>query len=145
MSANNGFATREDFRAAAKRRFKELPAVPLLGGKPCRIRSLTAAEYSEIDSKNIDFRRGGLNPAGVKASNVRLVIACVCDGDGQQVLDDTDAAWLSGVDSGLIEPLVRDIKDHCGLRSDVEDQLKNFATTADSGSPSSSAAPSPTP
>lgn len=139
MTTNNGFAGRDDFLSATKRRFKE---VPLWGGKKARIRSLTAAEYAEIDAKNIDFRKGGLSANGVRNSNLRLIIASVCDCDGQPVFQELDLDKLAGIDVALVEPLVKEIKEHCGLRQDVEAALKNSGTTGEEGSPSSSAEPS---
>ena len=136
MTASNGFAGRDDFLAATKRRFK---TVPMWGGKTCRIRSITEAEYADIDARNIDFRKGGLSAAGIRGSNVRLLIACVCDGDGEPIFTDLDAAKLASVDTALVEPLVREIREHCGLRQDAEEAIKNFDATGGEDSPSSSA------
>lgn len=141
MTTNNGFAGKDDFFAAAKRRFKD---APLPGGKMARIRSLTAAEWAEIDSKNVDMKRGGLSLVGMRNSDLRLVIASVVDADGNQVFGDGDLAKLGEIDVAVIVPLVRTIKEHSGLRQDAENALKNSDTTADSGSPCSSAEPSPT-
>lgn len=141
MTASNGFAGRDDFFQAARRRFKE---VALPGGKHARIRSLTAAEWADIDARNVDTKRGGLSATGLRNSDLRLIVASVVDGEGNPVFTDTDLPRLGDIDAGVIVPLVREIKEHSGLRQDVEDALKNLGTTADSGSPSSSAAPSPT-
>jgi hypothetical protein len=141
MTTSNGFAGRDDFLAATKRRFKECP---LWGGKKCRIRSLTAAEYAEIDAKNIDFRKGGLSANGVRNSNLRLIIASVCDANGEPVFMESDLEKLANIDVAMVEPLVKEIKEHCGLRQDVEAALKNLEATAGGDSPSSSAAPLPT-
>lgn len=141
MTASNGFAGRDDFFAATKRRFKE---VPLPGGKKCRIRSLTAAEYAEIDAKNIDFRKGGLSANGVRNSNLRLIIASVCDHDGQPVFQESDLEKLASIDVGFVEPLVKEIKEHCGLRQDMEAALKNSEATGGGDSSSTSAEQLPT-
>ena len=141
VTTNNGFAGKDDFFAAAKRRFKE---VPLPFGKSVRIRSLTAAEWADIDAKNVDLKRGGLSAIGMRNSDFRLVIASVCDSNGQPVFADSDLDKLAAVDVAMIVPLVRAIKDHSGLRQDSEDALKNCGTTADSGSPCSSVEQSPT-
>jgi len=140
MTASNGFLTRDSFLAFTKRRFKE---VNLPDGQHCRIRSISEAEYAEVDSRNIDFRKGGLSVAGIRGSNVRLIIACVCDGDGQPIFSDSDASQLSQVDAAVIEPLVREIREHCGLRQDSDDILKNSVATGGAGSPTSSAERSP--
>lgn len=141
MTTSNGFAGRDDFLAATKRRYKP---VPLWGGKTARIRSLTAAEYAEIDAKNIDFRKGGLSANGVRNSNLRLIIASVCDGNGEPIFLESDLDKLASIDVAMVEPLVKEIKEHCGLRQDVESALKNLEATGAGDSPSSSAEQLPT-
>jgi hypothetical protein len=139
----NGFATRDDFLGATKRRFRE---VVLPGGKKARIRSLNAAEWAEADSANYDFKKGGgLSRVGVKESDLRLIAACVCDDDGNPLFNVGDIQALGTIDTAILLPLIREIKEHCGISRDVEDTLKNFAPTTDSASRSSSAEPSPTP
>jgi hypothetical protein len=137
MTMSN-FAGKEDFFAAAKRRFKE---VPLPDGKSARIRSITAAEWADIDARNVDMKKGGLSAVGLRNSDLRLVAASVVDADGNPIFNDGDLKQLGEIDAGVIVPLVKAIKEHSGLRQDVEDALKNLSTTADSGSSSSSAAP----
>lgn len=133
------YATREDFFAAKKRRFKD---VTLWNGFKARIRSLNAQEFAEIDAKNIDFKKGGLSASGVKSSNIRLIVAGVCDGEGNPLFTEADMDALSQVDSAMIEPLVRELKEHCGLRAEG-DPLKNCEGTGDGGSPCTVAEPSP--
>jgi len=117
---------KDAFFAANKRRFKD---VALPGGETARIRSLTAGEWAEIDSKNVDTKRGGLSVSGMKNSDFRLIIASVVDAEGNQVFADSDLPKLGEIDAGVILPLVRAIKDHSGLRGDVEDAIKNSETT----------------
>jgi hypothetical protein len=138
---SNGFASRDDFFGATKRRFK---TVPMPGGKTCRIRSLTAGEWATIDSANVNKKRGGLDHAGLRLSDLRLFVACVCDENGEQLFKDSDIPQLESLDNALVTPVVREIREHCGLRQDVEDVIKNCETTDSSASPSSSAAQSPT-
>jgi hypothetical protein len=130
------YATKDDFFAATKRRFRD---VTLWSGKKARIRSLTEAEYAEIDAKNIDHRKGGLSLPGIRSSNARLVAACVCDAEGERIFLDSDVERLSAVDAALIEPLVREIREHCGLQRDAEDLRKNLPGTDGGCSNSSSA------
>lgn len=132
------FASRADFETGTKRRYKP---VPLWNGKKARIRSISEAEFQEIDIRNINFTKGGLSAPGVKSSNARLLIATVVDGNGEPIFRDTDVAFLSSLDTALIEPLVREVRDHCGLRQDSDELLKNFEPTGDEGSASSSAVP----
>lgn len=128
------YATRDDFFAATKRRFAE---VTLWNGKQARIRSLTEGEWQAIDIQSWDLKKGTMTRAGVLESNARLIAAAVVDGEGNPIFTELDVPRLSAIDAALLEPLVRDIRRHCGLRGDVEDALKNFAATEDDASPSS--------
>lgn len=141
MTMSNGFAGKDYFFAAAKRRFKE---VALADGNKVRIRSLTAAEWADIDARNVDMKKGGLSAVGLRNSDLRMIVAAVVDGEGNPVFTDGDLQQLGQIDAGIVVPLVKAIKEHSGLRQDVEDALKNLSTTADSGSSCSSAEPSPT-
>lgn len=134
MTANNGFATRDDFLGATKRRFRE---VALPGGKRARIRSLTAGEWADIETKHINLKGGGLNPVGLRNSDFRLIISAVVDGEGQPLFSDADIDKLAAADSALVQPLVREIREHCGLRGDVEGAIKNSDSTTGEDSPSS--------
>lgn len=127
MTTSNGFAGRDDFFGDGKRRFK---TVSLPGGKQCRIRSLTAGEWCDLDAKNVDIKRGGLSAVGLRNSDLRLVIAAVCDGDGNLVFQESDLSSLAAVDASLVIPLVKEIRDHCGLKSTTDDALKNSEATA---------------
>ena len=126
---------KDDFFAANKRRFKE---VALPGGSTARIRSLTAGEWADIDAKNTDAKNGGLSVAGLKNSDRRLIIAAVVDADGNPVFAESDLPKLAEIDAGLTIPLVRAIREHTGLKGDVEDSLKNSEATTGGSSPTSS-------
>lgn len=134
------FATSEDF-LNAPRRFKE---TRLWNGKKVLIRSLYESEYSQIDVENIDANKGGLSRDGMRLSNCRLVLATVCCADKesplfqQPLLKATELKALFQADTIVIEPLVKDIREHCGLRQDTEELLKNFGGVNADGSPSSS-------
>lgn len=119
-------ATRDSILAATKRRFKD---VTLWDGSTVRVRSLTAAEWAEIDSKTIDMKKGGLSASGVKTSDLRLFAATVCDADGNPLFGDADLPALGSLDAALVIPVVKEIRDHCGLRQTVEDALKNSDPT----------------
>lgn len=143
MTTSNGFLSRDEFFATSKkRRFREVPH-PFLEDRKWRIRSLMESEWAAIDVKTIDFKKGGLSVAGLKLSDIRLVIAAVCDSDGQPIFTDADEATLADTDTAVFIPLVREIKEHCGLRSGGEDSLKNSNATGGEGSPCSSAELSP--
>ena len=117
---------KDAFFSATNRRFKD---VPLPGGQSARIRSLTAAEWADIDAKNTDIKRGGLSATGLKNSDFRLIIASVVDVEGNPVFNDGDLPKLGEIDAGVTIPLVRAIREHSGLRGDVEDAIKNSETT----------------
>lgn len=138
----NGFLGRDELLAYSNRRFKE---VPLSDGRKVRIRSITEAEWADIDIKTIDAKKGGLSLAGLRQSDTRLVIACVCDGDGNPLFRESDSESLSKLDAAVFVPLVREIKEHCGLRGGLDDQQKNLNATGGDGSQCSSPALSHTP
>lgn len=117
---------KETFFSAVKRRFRD---VPLPGGMSARIRSLTAAEWADIDAKNTDTKRGGLSAKGLKESDFRLIVASVVDPDGNQVFSESDIPKIGEIDAGVTIPLTRAIREHSGLRGDVEEVIKNSETT----------------
>jgi hypothetical protein len=126
---------KDDFFAANKRRFKD---VALPGGGSARIRSLTAGEWADIDARNTDAKNGGLSVAGMKNSDRRLIVASVVDADGNPIFAESDIPKLGELDSGMTIPLVRAIREHTGLKGDVEDALKNSEATTGGSSPTSS-------
>lgn len=137
MSSSNGYVTRDALFALPQRRFKDV----VVRGLKFRLRSLTEGEWADIEVGSIDLRRGGNSEDGIKSSNVRLLIATVVDADGQPVFTALDTARLSLLDSAIIEPLVRQAREHCGLRETLEDSRKNCETTGEEGLPSSSPEP----
>lgn len=138
MSAPS-YATASDF-LSPNRRFKE---TSLWNGKKVLIRSLFESEYSQIDVENIDASKGGLSRDGMRLSNCRIVLATVCGADPaaenfqQPMFKPTDLKALFGADTIVIEPLVKEIREHCGLRQDTEELLKNSEGISGDGSPSS--------
>jgi hypothetical protein len=134
------FATAEDF-TREERRYKESR---LYNGKKILIRSMTEAEFSRIDIENMDTSRGGLSKDGLRLSNCRVIIATVCDANPdspkfkQPLFTEKDIATLFKADTVVIQPLIREIREHCGIRQDTEDLVKNFKATTADGSPTSS-------
>ena len=132
----SSFASRDDFfKSANKRRFRD---VPLPSGLTARIRSLTAGEWADIDMGSVNKTKGGLNPAGVRNSDFRLIAAAVVDADGNPIFSATDLPQLESMDAADSIALARTIKEHTGIRQDVEDAIKNFNTTGGGDSQSSS-------
>lgn len=131
--------TKADFLAAGKRRFKE---VTIHGFGTCRIRSMTEGEWSAMDLQNLD-KKGAFSVANYRYSDARLIAFCVCDGDGNRVFGDGDLDAIMGLDTSVVAPLLKEIREHCGLRGGVEEAEKNLSGTGDAGSPCSSAEPLP--
>lgn len=133
MSSSNGYATKEQWFSANKRRFRDV----VVSGMKVRIRSLTEGEWADFDIQNYDFENGGRSEQGVRTSDARLVICAVVDADGNPVFNALDTAHLMQLDASVIRPLVRAIREHCGVLHDVEDAEKNLETTPAGGSPTS--------
>lgn len=131
----SSFAGREDFFAATKRRFAE---VQLPNSMTARIRSLTEGEYAACDFKNYDSKKGGLSAEGLRKSDLRLMVACICDETGNPLFTDADFEKLQGIDAAVTRTLIRAIREHCGLQKDTEEALKNSETTGGGDSPTSS-------
>src|SRR5581483_11113292 len=121
MTTSNGFLGRDGFFAASARRFKE---VALPDGNKARIRSLTAGEWAGIDSRNVDMKKGGINPTGLRNSDLRLIVASVVDGEGNPIFTDADVPKLGTIDAAVTITLTRAIKEHSGIRQDTEDAQK---------------------
>src|SRR5688500_1821391 len=126
MSASNGYATRDEFFALAKRRFKDIE----IAGMKFRIRSLTEGEWAAHQMETWDYENGGRNLDGVKSSDARLIAACVVNAAGEPVFNDTDVPRLAYADVGLTEPLVRANRLHCRV-VDVDEAKKNSSTTGE--------------
>lgn len=129
---------RDAFLAAGKRRFKNVA----IGGEKCRIRSMTEGEWANLDLKNLD-KKGQFSVANYRYSDARLIAFCVCDVNGEPVFADTDLDTIMGLDTSIVQPLIREIKSHCGLGLGVEDAEKNLNGTGNAGLPCSSAEPLP--
>lgn len=135
MSSSNGYATRDMFLAVSQRRFKDV----LIAGMKYRIRSLTEGEWSDHQAETMGFKNGTSQEEGFRTSDARLIALTVVDGNGTPIFRDTDVPRLAYCDAGLTEPLVREIRRHCGAAG-VEDSLKNLGVTGEGDSLSSSSA-----
>jgi hypothetical protein len=136
MTTSNGFAGKDDFFAATKRRFKE---VNLPSGMTTRIRSLSAGEWADFEMGSVNKAKGGgFNFKGLRNSDFRLIAASVVDGDGNLIFTDADIPQLETLDAADSVALSRAIKEHSGLTRDVEDAQKNLSGTNGGSSPASS-------
>lgn len=138
---NQSFASPEDF-LGTERRFKE---ARLWNGKKILIRSLLESEWTRIEMGNYDTASGKFSENGLRLSNARLIIATVCSADPdspnykQPMFKDDQLKAMFNADVIVTQPLIKTIREHCGLRVDMEELLKNSAATGGEDSPSFSA------
>lgn len=115
-------ATREMLLAAPKRRFTEV-TIPDWG--TFRLRSLNELERSRLEASMLD-KKGQLSPNKLIDHKCRLIVACVVDAEGNQLLTNGDIAALQQQDSSLTNLLVDEIQKHCGMSdADIEALEKN--------------------
>ena len=132
MSEQNGLATAEQVMAAArkKRRFKN-HTLPISGLK-MRMRSLTEGEISRYQSVTVANSGVGLKRSKLEDASLRLIVLCLVDGDGNQLLKDNAVTDLTGWDHADSGSLYEECAKHCGInRSDIEDLVKNSEQMAD--------------
>lgn len=122
VSEGNGYVTRDAFLRPLVRRFKDFE-VPELG--KVRIRSLTELERSKFEASCRD-KKGNLAPNKLLDLKCRMIVLCVVDGDGNQILANNDIEQLRQQDSRVTNKLVDEIQAHCGFSDeDLEDLEKN--------------------
>jgi len=126
MSESNGFATRELLTQRTPRRFT---AVPIDGWGTVRIRSLTELERSRFEA-TIRDKTGQVSSVRMIDLKCRLIVLCVVDAEGNQILQDADITSLREQDSKLTNQLVEAIQSHCGYSdADLGDLEKNLGQT----------------
>jgi len=134
MSESNGYVTLEQLgQLSGKRRYRDVSIDNPFGGAQLkfRIRNVTEAEWSEVTADNFDHRRGGLNRAGLAASDAKLVAACVVDGSGNQMFSGkAGVETIRSLDAGIVEPLVRECREWSNLRG-TDDAEKNSQPASD--------------
>ncbi len=130
MSEQNGLATAEQLMAATgKRRFKEL-TLPISGLR-VRIRSLTEREVSRYQSATIASRGTGLKRSKLEDASRRLIVLCLVDHDGNQLLNDGALAGFDEWDSADSGFLYEESANWCGLsQQDIEGLVGNSEGTA---------------
>ena len=122
MSEANGYADKAALLGANKRRFAD---VVIADVGTFRIRSLTERERSEYEAGFLD-RSGKARTSKLVEAKVRLIVLCLCNAEGLQLLSDGDAAGLGGIDSTVSNKLFDECQTHCGFsEADVEDLVKN--------------------
>ena len=126
MSESNGFATREVLTQRRPRRFA---SVEVDGWGKVRIRSLTELERSRFEA-SIRDKTGQVSSSRMVDLKCRLIVLCVVDAEGNQILQDADISALREQDSKLTNDLVEKIQAHCGYsNADLGDLEKNSGPT----------------
>lgn len=134
MSDGNEFVTRDMLLRPHPRRFT---VVDVPGWGRVRIRSLTELERSRFEA-SIRDKNGQVSNTKLVDLKCRLIVLCVVDGDGNQILTNADIDVLRNQDARVTNALVDAIQGHCGITSDdIEDMEKNLGATAAGDSRSS--------
>lgn len=132
MSEGNGYATRDQFLGAKRRRFRD---VVLPDGTKFRLQSITERERSEWES-HLKVKRGQVTRESLTMMRARLIVRCVVDADGALVFRPDDAAEMLSVDSAITNSLFEACQEHCGISdADVEGLEKNCERTQVASSP----------
>jgi len=122
MSEQNGYAGKAVLLGANKRRFVDID-VPDVGR--FRIRSLSELERSKYEAGFLDAK-GTPKTARLIEGKIRLIILCVCDVEGLQLMSNADAVALGGVDSVITNVMFEACQDHCGFtNADLEELAGN--------------------
>lgn len=129
--AGNELATAEDLCGGgeAPRRYR-LETIPFTG-KKVRIRSLRESEMGSYQDKLTRASRdGGMSivPAMLKTAERRLIVLCLVDKDGNQLLRNNHVGAMSDWDAASVNYLYTACSEHCGVsRADIEQLIKNSA------------------
>lgn len=127
MSEANGFVTRDALLRPLVRRFKVVE-IPDWG--KFRIRSLTELERSKFEA-SIRDKKGQVSNSKLVDLKCRMIVLCIVDADGNQLLTNADIDVLRNQDSKATNALVDAIQSHCGItEGDMEDLEKNCEPTA---------------
>lgn len=123
MTTNNGYASRADFLAPPKRRFKDvyLPA----SKQTVRIRSLFEGEKEQYEAGLVNAK-GDPTRETMLNSRCRLIIACLCDGEGNPTLSEADMDKMRQLDGADLAYLQEECQIMCGFqKGDISDIEKN--------------------
>lgn len=117
MSETNGYANRDALLALAsdKRRYQDVD----IRGQKYRLRSLNDKEWTRLQASNVK-KDGTIDRIAAQTNNVRTIIACVVDGDGEPLFSDQDIEKLRTIDAGVIQDLAGACSDHIGIGGDDE-------------------------
>lgn len=127
------FITREQLLKLGQspRRIK----VEEIGGIKFRIQSLTEKEKANYEADLME-KGGGFNRNRLIDARLRLIIRCLVDEQGNQMLTDGDIKVLQEMDGGIVSELADHCRSHCGFDElDIEETLKNSASVRVESSP----------
>ena len=101
--------------------------IPELGGSVW-IKGMTVTERSKFE-RQFRTRKGDTNERKMNEIRQRMLIACVCNADGQQLLTESDIDAIGKQRADIVERLVNAAQIACGMSSDdMEDIAKNSDT-----------------
>ena len=105
--------------------------IPELGGSVW-IKGMTVTERSRFE-RQFRNRKGDTNERKMNEIRQRMLVACVCNADGQQLLTETDIEAIGKHRADSVERLVNAAQIACGMSTDdMEDLAKNSETIDES-------------
>jgi len=119
----NGFITREQLLAKAKRRFQEFE-IPDFG--KVRIQSLTERERSNYEAEMLDSK-GATRKSKLIQARRKLIALTVVDVSGDLLLNESgDVKALEEQDGSITDAIFEQAMIHCGIKeNDIEVLVKN--------------------
>lgn len=105
--------------------------IPELGGS-VYIKGMTVVERSKFE-RQFRTRKGDTNERKMNEIRQRMLIACICNADGQQLLNEADVEAIGKQRADIVERLVNAAQIACGMSTDdMADIVKNSETTDES-------------
>lgn len=130
MSEGNGYASAVDLLACKGTRYADVE----VDGKKFRIRSLSELAKSQYE-EGMKNKKGELRQDRLLDARCALLVECLVDGAGNQILNRTQIPELRKLDGRTSGALYDAIMQHCGWKdSDIEGLVKNSPETHGDGS-----------
>lgn len=119
--------SRDAFLRPAAVEIVEVPA-PEMGGS-VYVRGMTARDRSRFETQ-FQLSSGKSSKKRMQEIRERLVVACLCDADGELLLTEADIEAVGKQPAPVIERIVEAAQAVCGMSNrDVEDIAKNSEET----------------
>ena len=119
--------SRDAFLRPAAVEIVEVPA-PEMGGS-VYVRGITARDRSRFETQ-FQLSSGKSSKKRMQEIRERLVVACLCDADGELLLTEADIEAVGKQPAPVIERIVEAAQAVCGMSNrDVEDIAKNSEET----------------